>query len=549
MDTQRSHSLIPWAIRSHRTAVLVVGLGFGILTMIYAPSYVAAAKAIGGGLKQLAAEAQPIAASFQFLTGPVERLDTVGGYLSYKVFPDIALLVALYAAIQGTQIIRGSETKGLFELWYAAGRTRNQIMRDRVGAFCLALLAIVAFIYIGTAAGGVLSNVDLVGPAVGQCAAIGLIGLLSFAVGLLVSQFFQTSRASASIASAYLIAGFFIANMADSLGALTFLRYLSPFYYYIQARTLIPGISFDLLSMAVVLVAAMAATYAAWMLFLHRDIGGVSLAHVSRTREANYTFKPSRLWRRSLWLNWIAEQPVGVISWVLGIAVFAAVEAAFVPAALRIVDNSGGDFAKFLQQHGGVLTADQYLSFFLAFTALLVAGFAVYQVGRWASDASQHRNDVLLSQPVSMWRLLVERIAALVAMALTVGLAVVAGTLTGAAIGGFSVHLDGLVRTFGDIVLLSFAIGGFGLLAVTLFRGAAATGLTAALLVASFFLTTLSGLLSWPAWTNRPSVFDAFGNPYISLPGWGSLLYLFALGAGCVLLAYAAMRRGMRVAD
>jgi ABC-2 type transport system permease protein len=548
MDNQHSRSLIPWAIRSHRRGMLSVGLGFGLLVLILGPSYVAAAKAVGGGLKQLAAVAQPIAESFQFLTGPVERLDTVGGYLSYKIFPDIALLVAVYAAIQGSQIIRGSETKGMFDLWLAAGRSRNAILRDRVVGLLVSLLAIVGFVYIGTAAGGALSGMQLVGPGLGQCVAVGLVALFAFSLGLLLSQFFQTSRAASAITSTFLVATFFIANMNDSLGPLTFLRYLSPFYYYIQARTLVPGISFDVAAMAVLLAAAVVATGVACLLFQRRDIGGVSLARVHGTKEASHDFRPSRIWRRWLWISWITEQLLGIVSWVVGIAAFTTVEAAVVPSALKLVKDNG-QFSKFLARHGGVLTTDQYLSFFLTFTALLVAGFTVYQVSRWASDAAQHRVDVLLIQPVSMWRLLVERAASLVAMAVVVGLAVVAGTSIGAAIGGFSVNGDGLLRTFADIVLLCFAIGGFGLLATTIFRSGAATGATAGLLVASFFLTTLTGLLSWPAWTNRPSVFNAFGTPYLSLPDVGSLIYLAVLGVGGVVISYVAMRRGMRVAD
>jgi len=529
--------------------MLSVGLGFGFLAMVLGPSYVAAAKAIAGGLKQLGAEAQSTLQSFQFLTGPVDRLDTVGGYLSYKIYPDIALLVAIYAAIQGSQIIRGSETKGLYELWYAAGRPRTAILRDRLISVLASLLVIVACVYVGTVIGGALSSNQFAVPALGQCVAVGLVGLFALSIGLLISQFFHTSRTAASITSVYLIAAFFIANMYNSLGALTFLRYLSPFYYYIQARTLVSGISFNWLAMLVLLVAALAAMFAAWRLYEGRDIGGVTLARIERTREADYGFRPSRIWRRSLWLSWISEQRLGLASWVLGIGVFTGVEAAVVPSALKIVNNSGGSFEKFLEKHGGVLTAAQYLSFFLTFTALLAAGFAVYEVGRWVSDATQHRNDAVLSQAVSMWRLLVERASSLLAMAVLVGVAVVGGTLVGAAIGGLSLDFAGLMRTFGDVVLLCFAVGGFGLLATTVFRSGAATGITAGLLVASFFLTTVTGLLSWPGWTNWPSVFDAFGTPYSSTPKVGSLIYLLVLGAGSVLLAYVAMRRGMRVAD
>ncbi|HUY25543.1 MAG TPA: ABC transporter permease subunit, partial [Candidatus Saccharimonadales bacterium] len=212
--------------------MLALGLGFGLLVTILAPAYVAAAKALAGGLQALAASATPVAASFQFLTGPVDRLDTVGGYLSYKIFPDIALLVALYAAIQGTQVLRGSESRGLFDLWYSAGRTRNAILRDRTTGFLVALSVIVLCVYAFTVLGGTLAGVQFAGPALGQCVAVGLVGLFGFALGLFASQFFPAARTAAGMSCAYLVAAFFVANMANQLGALTFVRYLSPFYYY-----------------------------------------------------------------------------------------------------------------------------------------------------------------------------------------------------------------------------------------------------------------------------------------------------------------------------
>jgi ABC-type transport system involved in multi-copper enzyme maturation permease subunit len=250
--------------------------------------------------------------------------------------------------------------------------------------------------------------------------------------------------------------------------------------------------------------------------------------------------------RRTLWLGWIAEQPVAIASWFIGIAAFTAMEAALVPQAMHLLD-SNANLTKFMAQHGGILTSDQYVGFLMTFTGVFAAAFTVSQVARWVGDAVDHRNDVLLTQPVSMARLLVERAVALVWVSAFIGLAVVMGTLTGAAIGGFSVHLDGVARTFGDIVLLCFAVGGVGTLAATVFRSAAATAVIAGILVASFFLTTIVSLFSWPAWASRPSVFDAFGSPYTSMPGTGSLIYLAGLGVIGTAAAYLAMRRGLRV--
>src|SRR5450631_357763 len=106
MASQRSRSLTPSAIGSHLAATLAFGMGLAVVLAVTAPAYSEAAKAIAGGLNALAIEATPVAKSFQFLTGPADRLDTIGGYLSYKVFPSITLLLAIYAAIQGSQLIR-----------------------------------------------------------------------------------------------------------------------------------------------------------------------------------------------------------------------------------------------------------------------------------------------------------------------------------------------------------------------------------------------------------------------------------------------------------
>ena len=200
-----------------------------------------------------------------------------------------------------------------------------------------------------------------------------------------------------------------------------------------------------------------------------------------------------------------------------------------------------------LFRSGLTLTTDDYLSIFLSFTAVLVAGFVVSQVARWASDAAQHRTDVVLTQAVSMWRLLIERAATLLTLAVLLAVAVVAGVWLGAVIGGYSVSVAGLGRSLLDIIVFCFAVGGIGLVAVTVLRNGAATGVTGAVLIACFFLTTIAGLLSWPTWTTRASLFDAFGTPYSAMPGAGSLTYMLILGVGGVLIAYAAMRRGMRI--
>jgi hypothetical protein len=141
-----------------------------------------------------------------------------------------------------------------------------------------------------------------------------------------------------------------------------------------------------------------------------------------------------------------------------------------------------------------------------------------------------------------------ERVGSLVVMSAALAAALVLGALTGAAIGGYNLDGGGLLRTFATAILFGCGVGGVGLLVVAIFRSAASTAVTGALLVACFFLTTISGLLHWPGWTSRPSVFDAFGSPYQGWPASGSLIYLGALGVVGAAASYLVMKRGARIA-
>ena len=545
MATNRASSLTPWAVRSHRKGALAIGLGLGFMTAITGPAYLAGAKAIAGGLKALAAQAQPIAQSVQFLTGPVSRLDTIGGYLSYKVFGSMTLVVAIYAALQGTQVLRGSEVKGLLDLWLSAARTRTQIFRDRVLAFLIAFVLIVLSIYVSTGLSGAMTGEQLWTSAVGQCIGVAAVGLVAFSLALLLSQFTQSTRAASGVTSAYLVAAYFVANISDSLGWASFLRFLSPFNYYIQLRTLVPGTTFDVGALAVLVGASGVLAGLAWRTFLHRDSGGIVLARIRRTRAADYRFRPSRFWRRWLWTDWIWEQRIAMGSWFVAIFTLMTIEAAVVPTALDLVRRNSGtaSLAKVAS-----LTQSQYVSFLMAFLVVVIAGFLISQVARWVGDASQHRIDALLAQPVGLQRFVAERAIFLTMTSAMLSGAMVLGAMTGATIGGYGLDAGGLTRTFLDVVIFGFAVGGVGLVAAAIFRNGVATAVVAALVVACLFLTTISGLLNWPSWTNRPSVFDAFGSPYLTFPDIGSVSYLVALGAAGAIASYVVMKRGARIA-
>ena len=551
MDTKRSNSLYRWALRSHRTGIIAWGAGLAISITVTAAAYPVAAKAAGQTVAEMGRVAQTIGGSLAFLTGPLDRLDTIAGYVSYKVFPMTTVLLAIYAALMGAQVLRGAEAKGLFDLWFATGHTRAAIARDRILAFLTALSVILVCIYIGTVLGGVATGESMVSGAVGQCFAVGLVALFAFALSFLLSQFFVTTRTPSAITSAFLVATYFLANIYQSLGPLRFLHVLSPFYWYLQMRTLIPGHQFDAVAMLVLLMTSLIMVAAGLRLSLSRDATGVTISAVERTHPPDYAFRPSRLARRTLWMNWIAEQPVALISWCLGIGLFAFVEAGLVPSALRLISQVQGPLRKLIASSGGVASPDTYLSLLMTFSALLVAGFTVFQVARWAGDATAQRNDAIFTHPVSMVGFVASRMLSMILLVACVSLAAIAGTWAGSAAGGYSIHWDGLARVFGDTVLFGFGVGGLGLLLVTAFRSGTATGVFGGFLVLSYFLDLLVSLFSWPSWVLRASVFHSFNAgldaPYLAVPALADILLLAIMGIVGATAALELLRRGIRV--
>lgn len=548
MDALRRTSLFGWSLRSHRTGVLGWGGGIGLLLLITSPAYVVTAKAVAGGIATLGREAEPVARSFAFLTGPPDRLDTIGGYLSYKAFTISILALAIYAAVEGAQVVRGAESRGLMDLWIATGMPRATVVRHRLLALAVALGAVMLLVYCGSVIGGGLAGENLLAAAVTQSVMSALVLLFFFALSLLISQFVVSAR-SAAVASAGIAAvSYVVANTATSLGPFGFLRFLSPFWYYLETRSLVPGLAIDWPAFAVVAGAVTVVIVVATRLVMLRDIGGVILARVRPPHRVRYDFHPSRLRERWLWSSWVAEQRLSTAWWFAGLAGFVTLEVSLVPQAITLLRNDSGRLGKLLARNPQLLTTETYLSYLTSFAAMVAAGFAIYQVGRWVGDATHHRIDAVLAAPVPTGRLILERAVSLVILAAALGSAVLAGYWVGTLLGGFSFSVAGVLRTVADIVLLCFAVGGVGMALVTVLRSGAAIGLITMLVVGCFILTTIAGILNWPSWASSASVFEAFGTPYTGFPALGQVVYLLALGLGGMAVAEVAMRRGARTA-
>jgi ABC-2 type transport system permease protein len=187
--------------------------------------------------------------------------------------------------------------------------------------------------------------------------------------------------------------------------------------------------------------------------------------------------------------------------------------------------------------------------FFFVFVPLILAVLAVlYGLGMTFTEEEQGTLDVLLSYPIPRWQVIVEKFAAFVVILVAVlALALVGLVLSRVITPELDIALGPLLLGMLNVipvVLLTTALTLF-LSTVLRSRGAAA-GVVIALLVASYFMQSLAGMLSAPLNNMRyASIFHYYGGAGVLVNGvdWSGFALLTGLTVVFLGLALVAFQR------
>lgn len=537
----RPSELFLFSLKSHRWGILGISAVVFVFMWVIGLGYAHEAASSPGGATSLGAAVEASARAMRIARWPAERLDTVGGYLTYHNLILLPLLVGIYAVVQGTRAIRGVEEDGVLAEWIVGAGTRLAVLRDRVFAFGVALVAVAAAL----ALGGALAVRAVQEPLDGDALVVGIVATLAvawlYALGLLVSQLVRGAGRAAGVASMVMLALYVVSNTWEDLGALGALRFVSPFYLRQRSDVLIPGHAFDAgatLALAAVTALMVAAAAAA---FERRDLGAALWEPRGRER----TGPAPRVRPVGMLAAALGEQRLALVGWAAVPAVLMGMYASLGPSVLELWETSEFMRALLLRWGEGGFV-DRYIAFSLSILPPVVGAFAAVQAGRWAADGASGKLEMLLASPVPRRRVALDRLAVVAVGALVP----IAGGLGGFAVGAVSAGLGfdvaGLARTALDLELFALAVGGAGALLV-LFIRSAVPGLLGGLLALSYLLTIIALLLDWPDWVARASVFEAYGEPYIGVPAAGGLLLLTAIAVIGTAAAAEVMERRSRV--
>ena len=531
---------------SHRWGALAWVAGTGGFLAYFGIGYETQIRSFEGGAAAFGIAATAVAQAMRPLSGPSDRLDTYGGYVTYHNASLVALLLSLWALIQGAQAIRGWEERGGMELWLATGRRRWIVVRDQWLGFGAALSAIALGVAIGFGAGAAVAEEPNWGGAAIVAAEIALVAGTFFALGVVVTQVTSTARAGAGLATAVMVGLYLLGNLAPELGPFAWVRFFSPFFYFQQSRVLIPGYSVDYVATAVLAATATAPMAVAILAFGRRDIGGRLWPRDEAGSPASTP--PCRVrigtpWQRDAWLADLRSQWLSISLWALASGVFMALIVAVAKQVASVWESSDLIRQLFVRLPGTTFV-DQYMGYVTILAALAPVAFVVTEASRWVADLGEGRAEAQLSVFGSRSRLVLEWALSAVAGIIVVSLAVLAGCLIGAASAGVELRADSLVRTTAAATLLGSGICGIALLAVVVFRSGFAVGALAAALGIGFFVSVLAPLFRWPDWVVRLSPFDAFGTPYAAVPRPSGIALLAALAViGAAGAALVARRR------
>lgn len=534
-------------MRAHRVSAAVWVVAGGLVMFGMALAVATEMDTFPGGPNALAVSVAASAEALRPMRWPAEHLETLGGYLTYHNVILFNLMLAVYGAVQGSRAVRGGEERHALEEVLAAGVSRAAVVRGRAAGFALTVLVISFGLGLGTAAGlAAEGEPDLAGSLV-TMGTTGLLAMVGYGLGLLVSQVTSSARAAAGVSGGVLAVLYVATNMGEQLGPLEGVTVLSPFRYANASRALVPGYDLDVRATVVLVVMVVGLLGLAGVAFARRDYAAPLWGRPSTAAAATRAVPARVPMPRSVWAATLRRSRFGLIAWASG-AAFATLLMASLERGVMDV-WSAFDFVGALTGAGGDVSAETaYWSFAGEIVSPVIAAYVIVQASAWVADLADGRVEMLLAGPVSWSRLVAGRLAALVTGVVVITVAALCALVLGAAAVGSSLDAAAVGRLAVGLVMVGAALGGIAALAVGWARRGAAVTVLAVAVGGSYLLAYLVPMFDWPDWLNRLSVFWALGHPYLEWPGPSRLVTLLVLAVPGALLAAAVAERTPKVA-
>lgn len=533
--------MIRIALRSHRWAALGVALIGFVATYAQGAAFKAAAGTTAAERAAFGKQISALGPQLAYLIPLPVHPETLAGYLMWRGYGFLPVILGFWAFMAATGAIRGDEDSGRLETWLASSVGRVRVVAARLAAFTIAAAVAVGVTAVGAFAAMRVGGGSIgAGPLAEQSVALLALVLVCFAVGLAVAQLVPSRRAASAVAGVVLLVLFMIDSLSRVRTGLGGWVSVSPFHLYNETRAIAPGGAFDAGATIALYVTALVLAALATAAFVRRDLMA-SLFGGPRHVEAAVHVPSRNPALRVPVLSALYEQRLGLVAWILGTGVVAAFMVSLTASTSDLFESTPG-LRAYLEASG---TSDPKLlvlgQFWFGLAGLLIAAYTITQVARWASEDGEGRLEMTIAQPVRRGRVVLERCATL-----ALGAAAMAafGSLVVAALApGQGIELDAgrMAVATALLVLLGLTFGGLGALVIARLPRVAVP-LLAVLALGGYLMLSLGPLFKWPEWVLDLSLFHLYGAPLTSGVYWTGLWSMVAVTVAGFGVGLVAMR-------
>jgi polyether ionophore transport system permease protein len=473
------------------------------------------------------------------LLGEPINLETMGGFLSWRVGNFLPVVLGLWPVIALSGTLAGEAAKGSLDLLVSTPQSRRTIALEKlaghVTTVILAMLLLAATIWAVGAFFAALPGDEIpVSAALGQVTLYGLMMLFVGAVAFATAPFVGRTRAAAIgllvLFGSYLVESY--SSLSDLLDRLSSLS----FFEWTAGHRPLAGVT-DWTSVAILAALTVVLFAFGTVAFGLRDVGAV--ANVGWLRLPSL---PAGI--RGPFTRQLSDRASLAIAWGLGIGLYALLVIASSSAFSQLIDKLPQIEALLrsiypdldLHQPSGLLQ----LTFFSFGSFILGLAGASFLAG-WSSDEGRRRLEVVLSTPRSRtsWAFL-SSLGVLAAVGL-VGLVIGAFIAVGVANQGGDV-----VQPLVGIAVLTLAAAGYtgvGLAAGGLVRLSLAAGVTGFLVIATLLIDTLGAALKLPDWVLDLSLYRHVGQPMAGVVEPFGVAVAAVMVVGGLILCTVGLRR------
>ncbi len=493
----------------------------------------------------LAAQMEALPAIFSGLLGKPVGLETLPGFLSWRVVSVLPILLGIWSIVALSGTLAGEAERGSLELLVAGPLSRARIATEKavahVVALGLALLGAALVSWAATRALAILPGDEAsLAATVSHYAYVGVAtlagGAVAFALGPLLGRVGAAGVGAAVLYGSYVVNGYAgLVPGFDVLKELSYFRWLAGHRPLAGQEDPLPLLLTAALEVVLLGVGV--------GLFARRDLG----ATISLSLGPSRPLLPRGLGGPTA-RSFAERLPMG-LAWGVGFGLFGFAVASSAGQFSRLVSESPTlqELYRRIYGVGDISSASGVLQlFFFAFGSFLIGLAAATFVAGWASDEEERRLDLVLVAPLRRRRwALASGTGVYGAMAVMTAL-VAAGAVLGA-VGQGSDPVGPLVG-IGVLGLYGMALGGIGLAAGGVGRAGLAGPIVAAVVVASFVVDLLGEILDLPDVVLELVLARHLGQPMLGVYDAAGLALCLGLAVGGLALgAWGFSRRDVSV--